>query len=637
MVIRTPYFKTTAERVLGLLLLYSLTRLLYYGYNHTHYLTSSSGEVAFAFLHGIRFDIAAIFIVNSPFFLIGMLPARWTSRRFTFQILRALFVIVNGVFITANVADSDFVNFIGKRLSYEYVFLSQDVVGQKWPLLINYWFFALASLVLTLIAGIFYRRQEEPAPGSKWYVELAQRILVAGLVVLGIRGGFQLKPLHPMHAYPAGQHELGLLTLNTPFNFFRTRANGKVTAPKFFATDKEAIERLVKMTSLTRPPLGNLKNFNVMVLVIESFATEFVGVANDYPGYTPFFDSLTKRENAFYYKYNFANGRRSIEGIPAVMCGLPSMMEEAILISEFSNDRMDCLPTILGQHGYDSYFLHGAHNGSMHFDTFSNVAGFKHFVGLNEFPVHSPDDVDKAWGVLDEPMFQYAAEVMTNAKKPAMVGVFSLSSHFPYYVPPHLRGKFPKGTEEIHESIGYTDYSLQKFFETAEKQPWFNNTIFVLTADHTSKTSMPKYVNILGYSRVPLLIYIPGLKGTLKPEPNRITQHVDIQPTILDLLGIQNRDRLLLGQSIFDEGNPGRAYNYTSVNYWYMDGQDYIEYYYGSKEVRVYKHTNTYDIVQQQRAPTPEENEKVQNLLAVPHYFNRGLIYNDLFKWREKL
>ncbi len=82
-------------------------------------------------------------------------------------------------------------------------------------------------------------------------------------------------------------------------------------------------------------------------------------------------------------------------------------------------------------------------------------------------------------------MLQYAAEVLDKAPKPAFLALFTLTSHHPYNLPEHFKGKFPKGTQPIYESMGYTDYSLRKFFETAEKKPWFNKTIFVLTADHT--------------------------------------------------------------------------------------------------------------------------------------------------------
>ena len=340
-----------------------------------------------------------------------------------------------------------------------------------------------------------------------------------------------------MHAYFTTQHELGLLALNTPFNVIKSRPTKIIERQRFFGTDREPIVHLRDMTKLSRAPLALANEFNVVIILVESLSTEYVGAANPFKGYTPVLDGLAKE--SFFYKYNFANARRSIEGLPAVICGLPAIMSEPIITSDFSNNRFECLPNILGHRGYSTYFLHGAHNGSMHFDTFSRIAGFENFIGLNEYPKENPGDLDEYWGVLDEPMLQHAIRIMDEAPKPALVGVFTLSSHHPYFIPPQHRGKFPKGPLEIHESMGYTDYAIGEFFKSARTKPWFNQTIFVITGDHTQKFHHKEYGNLLGYYRVPLFIYAPGLKGLeFKFDPNRITQHIDVVPSLLDLLGV---------------------------------------------------------------------------------------------------
>jgi phosphoglycerol transferase MdoB-like AlkP superfamily enzyme len=298
---------------------------------------------------------------------------------------------------------------------------------------------------------------------------------------------------------------------------------------------------------------------------------------------------------------------------------------------------MDCMPKMLAQHGYSTYFLHGAHNGSMHFDSFSKLAGFENFVGLNEYPKGNPDDFDEYWGVLDEPMLQYAVKTIDEAPKPVMLGVFTLSSHHPYYIPPKYRGKFPKGTLEIHESIGYTDYSLEQFFKTAASKPWFKNTIFVLTADHTQKSDHPEiYVDKVGYYRVPLLFYIPGLDmEKLGVAKNRITQQIDVFPSVMDLLGITLPERLLVGQSVFDGAKPGRAYNYTSSSYWILEPGLMTEMV-RPKGQNNYTHVDTF---QRKEAPLddPRFIEPLLNLKAVVHYMNEGLIGNSLYRWKESL
>lgn len=630
------FFKVSLKRFSLLLAIYFLLRILFMLWNWPTYSTMPASELLWAFVIGSRFDIAAILLTNMLCFLLWMLPARvWSSAWFRGFDL-GLFCVVNLLCIAASVGDAEYVKFIGKRSSFDLLFIHEDMQRQLTSILLTYWYFSLAIvLVVALLVWMTPRFSREDQSEESWLSGTLWRLAAVGLIFTGARGGFGFKPINPMQAYFSTKHEMGLLALNTPINIIKTRPNGKIERTRYFATDREAVMRLKNMTDLSRPPLGVAKKWNVVVLILESFATEYTGAAGEHKGYTPFFDELAKK--SFYFRWNFANARRSIEGLPAVICGIPAIMEEPIITSDFSSNRMDCLPKLLAQHGYSTYFLHGAHNGSMHFDSFSRLAGFENFVGLDEYPKDNPEDFDKYWGVLDEPMFQYATRVIDQAPKPVLLSVFSLSSHHPYYIPPKYAGQFPKGDLEIHESIGYTDYSLRKFFETAEKKPWFKNTIFVVTADHTQKVSRMEYVDLLGYYRVPLLIYIPGLeKEKFKVSRERITQHIDVMPSVLDLLGIDVADRLLVGQSVFDAAKPGHAYNYTSGGYWFLEPGRVVDLGRPPTPTRVYTVEDIFKRTAGDPAD-PQFHEVIENLKAVVHYLNEGLVGNSLYRWRASL
>lgn len=594
---------------------------------------ASVGEIAYAFFLGLRFDTSGILLTNALSFLLWLLPSRWLGYRVVGWLDLLFFAAINAICLGTNFIDAEFNKFIGKRMSFDLLFIRGDVERQSSSILFTYWYFCLGLVLLIGLLIWVVPRFSRQDPAERWLSGGLWRLLAVGMIFTGMRGGYGYKPLNPMQAYFNTKHEMGLLTLNTPFNLIKTRPNGRIERTRYFPTDKEAIARLRKMTDLSRPPLAVAKNWNVVLLIVESFGSEYTGIANNYSGYTPFFDSLAKR--SFYYRLNFANARRSIEGLPAVICGLPSIMEEPIITSDFSSNRLDCLPKILAKRGYSTYFLHGAHNGSMHFDSFSRLAGFENFVGLDEYPKGNPDDFDKYWGVLDEPMLQYAAKLMDKASKPALVGAFTLSSHHPYYIPERYAGKFPKGTLEIHESIGYTDYAIEQFFKTAETKPWFKNTIFVITADHTQKSDHKEYEDLIGPYRVPLLIYVPGLTDVkLDYDKERITQQIDIVPTILDLLGVVEPDRLLVGQSVFDLSKPGRSYNYTSYSYWYLDSNIFLDFGRPPHPTRAFNHTTTWDL-QEKEHTEAQFMDGLENLKAVVHYMNEGLIENSLYSWKD--
>ncbi len=622
-----------SKRLLLLLVGFFISRLFFLVWNFNLFDDDSFGEISRAFLHGVVFDISAICFSCAILILLWMLPTRILAKRSVAILDRALFGILSFITIGLNFIDVEFVRFIGKRFSYEYLGLHQDVEEQAGGIFLVYWKFYVGLFILVgLLVWLYPKFQAKPK--EFWLSGLLWRIATIGLVVLGMRGGFGFKPLHPMDAYFSNKSELGLLTLNTFFNVIKTRRDEEIVSRKYFATDAEAFSKAKEMTEPTRPPLGVAKGFNVVILIVESLSTEDMGVANSYPGYTPFLDSLTKK--SYYFLYNFANARRSIDGVPAVLCGLPTLMPESIVMSDFVKDRLDCFPKLLHSRGYESWFLHGAHNGSFHFDTFSNIAGFDHFVGRNEFPHRAEENFDPYWGVMDEPMLQYAAELLDKSTKPTLVSVFTLSSHNPYYVPPRLKGKFPLGHNMIYESIGYADFSIKRFFEVAEKKPWFSKTIFVITGDHTHATDMSQYSGALGRYRVPLIIYVPGLDKKLPYSPDRITQHADILPTVMDLMGVERPQRLLIGASVFDQGVPGRAYNSLENNYWYLDQKAFATYDRNTDHAVLYDYVHDRTLKFSDRKISNEEalaSEQVRNILAVAQYYSQGLIDNSLYDW----
>jgi hypothetical protein len=630
--------KVILQRLLWLMFGYFVCRAFFLFWNWTTYSDLPRKDVAYAFFYGMRFDLSAILFTNSLLLLIWILPSRWLAKKsWRYADLTLLFVF-NWIWMGLSFVDAEFVKFIGKRTSYDLLMMGDDLERHSLNVILTYWPFCLGLTVLTaFIVWMVPRFQEDPREKLKSVWPWAWRLAFIGCCVIGMRGGFQFKPLHPMHAYFSTKHELGLLTLNSAFNFIKSPPRLEIQHTRYFADDKEAIVHLRDMTELSRPPLGVAKGWNVVVLILESFSLEYMGASNDYTGYTPFLDELSKK--SFFFPLNFANARRSIEGLPAVLCGLPAMMQEPVITSDFSNNRFDCIPRVLGKNGYSTYFLHGAHNGSMHFDTFSKIAGFENFVGLNEYPKGNKDDFDEVWGVLDEPMLQYAVKTIDEAPKPVMLSVFTLSSHHPYYIPPKYRGKFPKGTLEIHETIGYTDNAVREFFASAEKKPWFNHTIFVITADHTHKSEKKKYADLIGGWRVPLFIYVPGLKdGQAKTSVERITQQVDVPPSIYDLLGLDVPDHLLVGQSVFDSGKPGRAYNYTHYSYWYLDPEIMADFGRDPAPTKFYRHKNTYDLQEIKPGETPERTAKaLLDVKSVVHYMNEGLLKNSLHSWRKSL
>lgn len=384
-------------------------------------------------------------------------------------------------------------------------------------------------------------------------------IALSGFII-GARGGLQLRPIDIINANESAIPQNIPLVLNTPFTLIKTIAEEGITEKSFFS-ENELNEIYSPVHHLASPDSFTYQN--IVLIIMESFANEYVGIMN--PGikretYTPFLDSLAQHSLVFDRCY--ANGRKSIEGIPAIVASLPSLMTNPFITSPYAANKINSLAGLLKNKGYQTAFFHGGTNGTMGFDVFARAAGFDQYYGRNEY--NNESDYDGNWGIFDEEFFQYFANNLNSFKQPFLGCFFSLSSHHPYTIPGKHKNRFKQGKLKIHPCIQYADYSLRRFFETASGMPWYNNTLFVITSDHSATSLLPFFTTSAGAYSVPLLFYSPG---KIVPAINhKATQQCDILPTLLDLLNYEGKF-ISFGQNNMNSGVPGLAINYMNGIY----------------------------------------------------------------------
>ncbi|TPE43297.1 LTA synthase family protein [Pontibacter mangrovi] len=619
-------FKLMLRRLGLLLLLYTLLRLIFLIFNYQEFSEAGAGEVLLAFVHGLRFDVAAILIINSFFILLSLQPIGNALHPLYQRLLKWVFILGNAPFIALAVVDVEFFKFIGRRTSNELLSITGDITDQVGQLLGYYWYLALGFVLLVYGFARTYPKLREPAfiTGNVWLRSL-RLLLVAGLVVFGIRGGLQLKPLRPSHAFVLEPASLGHLTLNSPFTLIKGIGKTNLEKKHYFNSDEELLQALQFNPQKYAHPAAAPAKQNVVIIILESFAAEYVGALNNGQGYTPFLDSLA--QEGLLFRNAFANGRKSIESLPSILAGVPSLMPEPFITSPYQANKLYGLGTLLQEAGYQTAMFHGAANGSMGFNDFARRAGVAQYYGMDEYLDELRSrDFDGQWGIFDEPYLQYVAQQLTEFQQPFMAALFTLSSHQPYTIPAQHKGRFPKGELEIHESIGYADYALRRFFATASRQPWYQNTLFILTADHTQKSINPAYQSELGHFRVPLLLFHPG-KRLQRINPEKITQHADIPATVIDYLHLPT-DRLLpFGHSVLDSANQGQAIYFNGNDYVLVQPEtvtklqpdDELQYY-------------TFPDLAPAPSPAPEAGN---NLKAQVQYFRNRMTDNTLYFWKE--
>ena len=533
-------YKRLLKRYLFLLIPYTLLRVGFYFYHLKIYRQFNQNEIFESFISGIRFDIAAICLLNVPTLLLSLFPSN--NKKFS-NFERWVFILLNSLGILASIDDYELFLFMGKRLSFDLFYITDDIFEQLPQITMNYWYLPIVAVAFGVWFYFFDKKNFSLIKEKKenYLVSVLVWVLLAGASFVGIRGGIQHKSINVQSAFTQGKNELGHLVLNTPYHFLRTLGSKPILKMKFFGTDDEAKKIVLNLKNLKGGIQGRLKA-NVVLIILESFSQEYVE-----KGYAPFLSELKKKGVSF--ERHLANGRRSIEALPSLLCGLPSLLEEPISKSRFQGNNYVCFPRLLKNAGYTNYFFHGGTRGTMGFEAYTLSKGFDRYFSKDDYPDEKDDDGN--WGIYDGPYLQYVAKTLGEMKEPFMAGVFTLSSHQPY----KIRGSFPKGTLEIHESIGYADQSLKEFFATARTQPWFKNTIFFITSDHTQKLETKKFETMVGRYRVPLIVYAPGFDWD-KDLGKKVTQHSDIPSSVLDFVEVSGEDLAGTSNSIFaiDDG-----------------------------------------------------------------------------------
>ena len=573
---RTPE-GVLALRLLLLLGVYAVIRLVFLVDQLESFRNLTPGGVASAFVNGMRFDLSAIAYTNIPFILLSLAPTALLDRRWYATFLLVLFVAVNGALTVIMVADIGYFPFTGAHATMEIFALSREASSRAGNLLVNYAGLASMAIFLTAAMAVFYPRRvrAEPSGARPRLRRALATTAVLLLAAIAARGGLQKKPLKPIHAFASGDRAVGVLTLNTAFSLIHSPRGQPLQAIRYFATDREAEAILeTPFTQAARTGASKAPPQNVVLLILESISTEYWGGANRDVALTPFLDSLSAQGT--FLVDNFANGRRSMDALPSILLGVPLLMGRSIAVSGYQANEWRGLGHFLGAEGYHTSMFHGAVKGTMYFDAIASMAGIEEFYPLERFPAAmQEDEYDGSWGLFDEPAMQFAVREMGTFAQPFFSTVFTISTHHPYNVPPQYEALLPEDAKDFHRTVRYLDLSVQRFFETARQQPWYENTLFILVGDHTPPARSLRYNTDLGRYMVPMLLYHPG-RDLPAVDPGRVTQHVDIFATILDYAGARPGKIPHFGSSLFAR-EAGEAILETNGVYWLVTREGVLE------------------------------------------------------------
>lgn len=560
----------------------------------------------------LRFDSSAILYTNWLWIILMLLPIHTKERPRWHTMCKWVFVVINSLGLTINLVDTVYSQFTGRRTTATFFaeFSNEgNLGGIFFTELIGHWYLLLLGIALVAALWFLYFKPDNSkltTHNSKlitqYYLATSFGLLVAiPFSIFAMRGGFT-RDTRPITISNANQYvhspQQASIVLNTPFSIIRTIGKRPFKDPQYMPEEQlSSIYSPIHVPSPadTVPMVSGQKN--VMVIILESFSREYFGYYNqslrqshpDFVSYTPFLDSLL--EHSLTYEHTFANGRKSIDAMPSSLSSVPFFIEPFILTPSSLND-LSGLADCLVQKGYHSAFFHGAPNSSMGFQAFARSSGFKNYYGMADYcddpRTGGRNDFDGHWAIWDEDFLQFTATAITERlEEPFMVGFFSATSHHPFNIPARYEDTYKGGPLDIHRTIQYCDNALRRFFATASQQPWFKNTLFVITADHTSQLQYDESHTSVGVFSIPIAIYDPSGELPAGMQPG-VMQQIDIMPSVLRILGY-DQPFPAFGKNVFSPDETPWAVNFSNDIYQYIEG-DYTLLFDGDQPTGLYNY-----------------------------------------------
>lgn len=582
---RVAEFKILFYRLFLAYVAFSISRILFLYYNLDVIEVTTFSQGLYLCYLGLRFDTTSIVYLSSLFIFLSILPGSFVLEKNYQKGVKGLYFFGLLIGVGLNFVDMAYYRYNLMRLNAG-LFESIENESNKTTLLFHFlstYFYLLILFILLFIAWNYFYDKVPLIPQKikqkkTYYIESTFFFLFVVVVCIGgVRGGKFLNAtrpiatIHAMEKIKNPQH--ADILLNTPFSIFRTLGKTEIQPTNKYtpAQVKAATQPFKQYVKTKRDSLAP----NIVLFIIESFGKEYWGAFNEqtqipnYVSYTPFLDSLGKHSLRF--TNFFANGRKSNHAMPSILAGIPSF-KTPYTTSPYVLQPVESALSILNEKKYDTSFFHGAPNGSMGLLGFSSVLGYDHYYGKDEYG--NEEDFDGYWGIWDEPFLGYVKTVLDQKQAPFFSTIFTVTSHEPYIIPEKYQGKFPKGNIPMHQCVGYTDYAIQQFFKQAIEEPWFEDTIFLFTADHSNQSDYAEYEKPINRFANSFMIYSP--KGQFQGVNEQLSQHIDIYPTIVDLVGYEQPFRSW-GQSLLSPPvQDPYVVDFFGENYFIMDDEHII-------------------------------------------------------------
>lgn len=534
------------------------------------------GDVALkvvAFVRGLWFDnVIACYILLLPLVAVWITALFNYTAKWLFRSVAVYFILFYSLSFIIAAANIPYFEYFFKTINssiYNWFGYGGTTAGMVFGESSYYFpiFLGILSIVLFgwgvfFLASYFYRRSETTISRISWKSRLAILPLGAvcvGLCLFGIRGRTGYNPIKVSQAYYCDDPFLNQLGVNPVFNLLTSTLddNRKENRTLHLMSEQEALKQVQNYLQrkgvadispiarkVEREGVPNRKN--VVLIFMESMSANLMGSFGSDKKLTPYLDSLYRQSLSFERFYS--SGIHTNHGIYSTLFSFPAIMKrnamKGSVIPVYSG-----LPTVLKDNGYCNLFFMTHESQYDNMNAFLRTNGFDEVYAQENYP---SEKVVNSFGVQDDFMYQYALPILNekaDTGEPFFTVLLSISNHPPYVIPPYFHPHSEKLEEQIVE---YADWSIRQFMDAAEKQPWFDNTIFVFLGDHGKMVGTPECEMPQSYNHIPLMIYGKDIPPTVH---NGFGGQIDVAPTLLGMLNmsyLQNN----FGVNLLEEERP---------------------------------------------------------------------------------
>ena len=521
------------------------------------------GVLFVALINGIRFDITTIGYLLLPIWILLCICSipRFGKNLRTYAIILIRYYILFAIALSTTIIilDIGFYQEYFTRINYltfEYLEFADTILSTIYHQFPYNLLIALIPVLIFLEIKLIHKKLKiisipTFSNMSHW---ISSTFITLIILTIMVRGGIQSKPLNFSHSNISQYRFANQLVINPIWNLaYSYKSALKEKSTSRMASIPISIEESLKIARnkidgensillmddfpLLRETSSekNESKFNVVIILMESFAGKYVGSLGNNKHVTPEFDKLTK-EGVLYRKM-FATGSRTNRGMTGTLLSFPAVPRFESIFKDVSiNQDFSSLAMVLKQRSYSSSFIF---SGNLEYDNmkgFLSTQGYDQFYGEKEF---DDDAFSTSWGVSDEDLFNKSLEILSTQSEPFFSTILTMSNHPPYLYPKSAafeRIEINDQNESRLNAFKYSDWALGNFISEFKRLPLYERTIFVILGDHgfiSDDYNQNTSIELASY-HIPCLVIAPGLTPGIN---NRIASQVDIIPTILDLLG----------------------------------------------------------------------------------------------------